>query len=284
MLRNATTSRVQRPLGESTPRVAVVVGSAHGIGRATALRFARQGWAVALADIEADAAGEVRRLIENDGGIAEVYALDATRADEVADVYRSVEESLGVPVAAVNVVGGGGAPAVPLVELADASWVASISSNLYTAFLCSQAAARRMIVGGVNGRIVNVASMNGKIGSPLLGAYSAGKAGVIRLTEVLAKEVGRYGITVNCVCPGIVNTRITEAILERHPEVFVDAFQLPSEADSTEDSVLRSLLRRIPLGRLAEPNDVANVIGFLCSDDAQYVTGEAINVTGGLSA
>ena len=131
--------------------------------------------------------------------------------------------------------------------------------------------AERMVEQGEGGRIVNVSSQAGKLGWPLLGAYSSAKAGVVLLTQVMAKEWGPSGITVNAVCPGTVDTDLL------NPGRFFEALM-----DSAEPGGMAGWLEReVPLGRLQEPHEVASAIAFLCSDDAAYITGEALNVSGG---
>jgi NAD(P)-dependent dehydrogenase (short-subunit alcohol dehydrogenase family) len=146
-----------------------------------------------------------------------------------------------------------------------------VEVNLTGTFLVSRVCAGRMVEHGEGGRIVNVSSQAGKLGWPLLGAYSAAKAAVIALTQVMAREWAASGITVNAVCPGTVDTDLV------NPDDFL--VQLMDVAEP--GGFARWVEREIPLGRLQRSDEVASVIAFLFSDDASYMTGEAVNVTGG---
>lgn len=269
-------------------KVALVTGAARrrGIGRATALRLAAEGADVACLDLAgplpgfpahptagpdelAEAVAEVEAL----GRRALALPADVTDADAVRAAVERATETLG-PVALVANVAGGtgfGLGAGPLLTVPEAEFRAVLDVNLTGTWIVCRETIRRMIDAGIPGRVVNVSSQAGKVGFPLLGAYGAAKAGVILLTRVLAKEVGPSGITVNAVCPGTVDTDL----LNRD-----DAFVRVIEA--TEPGGFEAWLRReIPLGRMERPEEVAAAIAFLMSDDAAYITGEAMNVSGG---
>jgi NAD(P)-dependent dehydrogenase (short-subunit alcohol dehydrogenase family) len=158
----------------------------------------------------------------------------------------------------------------PLLHIAEREWDRVIDVNLKGTWLVSRACAERMLAAGRTGRIVNVSSQAGKRGFPLLGAYCAAKAGVVLLTQVMAQELGPAGITVNAVCPGTVDTDLLNK--DGQFELMIGAL---------EGSLERWIAREIPLGRLQSADDVASAIAFLCSDDAGYITGEALNVSGG---
>jgi NAD(P)-dependent dehydrogenase (short-subunit alcohol dehydrogenase family) len=156
----------------------------------------------------------------------------------------------------------------PLASFAERDWRELFRVNVDGVFFCSQAVLPRMTARR-RGNIVNIASWNGKLGAPNFGAYSATKAAVISLTQALAREVAAIGIRVNAVCPGIVAGTPMRREVERQGQ----AFGLPPSEERA---------RTVPLGRLAEPGDIANAVAFLASDEAAYMTGQAINVTGGL--
>ena len=162
----------------------------------------------------------------------------------------------------------------PIVELSDEDWQVNLDVMASGVFHCSRAAAREMIAQGDGGRIVTVASQAGKLGQPLLGAYCAAKFAAIGLTQVLAHELGPHGITVNAVCPGTVLTPLLDV-----PGGIFDVY--PKLAGITREQYERKLLRTIPLRRFETPEDVAAAVGFLTSDAADYITGEALNVSGG---
>jgi NAD(P)-dependent dehydrogenase (short-subunit alcohol dehydrogenase family) len=241
--------------------VALVTGAASGIGRATARRLALAGCQVVAVDRDADA---LAMMAEEIG--AQKLVVDV--ADEAA-----VEMAFGQAISEHGridyLVNSAGIDHLDRVaECSFADWRRILTVNLDGAFLVCRAAIRHMI-GRRAGRIVNLASWLGKAGMAGHAPYAASKFGIIGLTQSLAKEVAQYGITVNAVCPGPI-----------------DHTRMRAEADA--QSVARGLapaserVKLIPLGRMGEPEDVAGVICFLLSKDAGYMTGQAINVTGGL--
>jgi NAD(P)-dependent dehydrogenase (short-subunit alcohol dehydrogenase family) len=268
-------------------KVALVTGAARrrGIGRATALRLAREGADVACLDIArpyADFPGHgVAGSDELDEVVHEIDAMGrralALRADVSAwsDVHAAVaraHDALGAVDLVCNVAGGAGfgMGLGPLLQIGEREWDRVIDVNLKGTWMVARAAAERMLAAGRGGRIVNVSSQAGKRGFPMLGAYCAAKAGVILLTQVLAQELGPSGITVNAVCPGTVDTDLLNK--DRQFEQMLGAL---------EGDAARWIAREIPLGRLETADEVAAAIAFLCSDDAAYITGEALNVSGG---
>ncbi|HXQ60620.1 MAG TPA: SDR family NAD(P)-dependent oxidoreductase [Acidimicrobiales bacterium] len=260
--------------------VALVTGAARprGIGRATALRLARDGHDVACLDIarpyaEAPAHG-VASADDLESVMAEIEALGrravAVRADvsDEEDVTRAVADAtdaLGTITLVANVAGGSG-PGFgfgPLIAVPAAEFRRVLDVNVTGTWLVSKACAGLMVAAGVGGRICNVSSQAGKRGFPMLGAYCAAKAAVILLTQTMAMELGPSGIAVNAVCPGTVDTELTNSggILQ---EAFGEA-----------------ILRDIPLGRFQSAEEIAAVIGWLLSEDAAAVTGEAVNASAG---
>jgi NAD(P)-dependent dehydrogenase (short-subunit alcohol dehydrogenase family) len=268
-------------------RVALVTGAARrrGIGRATALRLAREGADVACLDIarpyadfpgygvaSGDELEEVVREVEALGRRAVALRADVSRWDEVYAAVASAVDALGRIDFCCNVAGGAamGMGAGPLLQIAEREWDQVIDVNLKGTWMVSRACAERMLAADTGGRIVNVSSQAGKRGFPMLGAYCAAKAGVILLTQVLAHELGASGITVNAVCPGTVDTDLLNK--DRQFEKLVGMM---------EGGTDKWIAREIPLRRLQTADDVASTIAFLCSDDAAYITGEAVNVSGG---
>lgn len=270
-----------------TGKTALVTGAARrrGIGRATALRLAREGADVACLDISrpyaqfpahgvatADELDEVVAEIEALGRRAVGLRADVSRWDEVHVAVDEAEAALGPIGLVANVAGGAslGAGAGPLLQLAEAEWDLVLDVNLKGTWMVSRACAAKMVAAGGGGRIVNVSSQAGKRGFPMLGAYCAAKAGVILLTQVLAAELGPIGITVNAVCPGTVDTDL----LNKDGQLEQALAMMPGGVEGW-------VQREIPLGRLQTADDVAAAIAFLMSDDAAYITGEALNVSGG---
>lgn len=268
-------------------RVALVTGAARrrGIGRATALRLATEGADVACLDIgrpfaefpdyplaASDELDEVVAEIEKLGRRAVAVQADVSSWAEVHAAVAKAADALGTIDLCANVAGGAGfgMGAGPLLQIGEAEWDKVLDVNLKGTWMVSRACAEKMIAGGRGGRIVNVSSQAGKRGFPMLGAYCAAKAGVILLTQVLAAELGPLGITVNAVCPGTVDTDLLNK--DHQMEHMVTAL------GTTWDEWLK---REIPLGRVQQPEDVAAAIAFLMSDDGSYITGEALNVSGG---
>jgi NAD(P)-dependent dehydrogenase (short-subunit alcohol dehydrogenase family) len=247
-------------------KVALVTGAASGIGAATALALAKSGYHVAVADIVAAGAEKTAQEVRKLGRQAEAIVCDVRNKD---DTYRMVEtaaRSLGdvdllVNNAAVVRLG-------PLANFPEQDWRELFRVNVDGVLFCSQAVLPGML-SRRKGNIVNISSWNGKLGAPNFGAYSATKAVVISLTQALAREVASQGIRVNAVCPGI----IADTPMRRQVEQEGQALGLPPSEERA---------KIIPMGRLGRPEDIANAVVFLASEEAAYMTGQAVNVTGGL--
>lgn len=253
-------------------RVAIVTGGGSGIGRGVAERFAKEGAKLALVDLNAEGLEETAALVRAAGSEAECYEADVSQTAAVEGFFAKTVERFGRVDICVNNAGIGNPPA-PIVNMTDEAFDRTIAVNLRGVFLCMRAAGQQMLKQGGGGRIISVASQAGKTGFALLGPYCATKAGVILLTKAMAKEVGASQITVNAVCPGTIDTPLLRGTLD--PILNAQGITLEQWALTTPG------MPPIPLNRIGYPKDVANVITFLASDDADYMTGQAINISGG---
>lgn len=250
-------------------KATVVTGAGAGIGRAIAIALAKQGARVLAADIDAEAAVATARDIASTGGESEGFRTDVSKSSEVAAMVSKAVSTFGSVDILVN--NAGVVSNMRIVDLPEEEWDRVHSVNLRGTFLCNKVAAKQMIAQGRGGRIVNIASEAGKAAYPSLVHYCASKAGVILFTRGLALELAQYGINVNSVCPGNVDTAFFRKSIKDEAKLF----------GVTEEQRLNSTLSIIPLRRLESPEDVANAVVFLCSDEASYITGEDLNVTGG---
>jgi 3-oxoacyl-[acyl-carrier protein] reductase len=232
----------------------LITGAARGIGAEIASTFRSEGAELALLDIDID------RLL-NTSAPLDAIALEVDLADvesTVDVVGRAIDGLGGIDILVNN---AGILKMAPLLEIDPADWDFTFAVNVRAMLVTIQLSAKAMIPNG-HGTIINMASMGGKVGGPNQAHYAASKAAVISLTQVAAKELGPHGITVNCICPGYVLTEMGAA--------------------TRTEAMVQEWSSKSPLGRLAEPSDVANMALFLASDEASYCTGQAMNVTGGM--
>lgn len=250
-------------------RVAIVTGGGQGIGRAIAIELANRGAHVVVADLDVAAAAAVAAEVEMIGRQSLALHVDVSVQCQVEAMVSNVSRRMGHLDILVN---NAGVHAVrPFLDITEQEWDRVLAVNVKGVLFGIQAAARTMIRQG-NGRIVNIASISGKQGNPLSTAYAASKAAVISITRSAALALAPHGITVNAVCPGAVRTAMWERI-------DLDRGRYEGAAPG---EVLKRRAAQVPLGRLAEPDDVARVAAFLSSDGAGYVTGQAVNVCGGV--
>ena len=239
-------------------KVAIVTGAARGIGQAIALKMASEGADLALCDLQqdwlADTAGKVTAL----GRKALCYAVNVSSGDAVTAVVGQIAKDFGKIDILVN--NAGITKDGLVIRMSEADWDAVLDVNLKGTFLFSKTAARFMMKARY-GSIVNIASIVGLIGNAGQCNYSASKGGVVALTKSLAKELASRNIRANAVAPGFIHSKMTEVLPE---------------------DVKKRMWEAIPLGRFGAPEDVANTVVFLASDAAAYVTGQVVNVCGGM--
>ena len=242
-------------------KVALVTGAASGIGRASALAFARAGAKTVIADVVVEGGEETVRMIKAAGGDALFVRVDVSQAAEVETLIQKIVERYGRLDYAHNNAGieGEGAPTADCTE---ENWDRIININLKGVWLCMKYAIPQMLKQG-GGAIVNTASVAGLIGVPGWSAYCAAKGGVVQLTRTAALEYATAGIRVNAVCPGAIRTPMVERIVANRPEV--EAVFIAGE----------------PIGRLGKPEEIAEAVVWLCSDAASFVTGVPLPVDGG---
>lgn len=248
-------------------RKAIVTGGSKGIGAAIARALDRAGAMVAIADLDVMAAQAVVAELENGGFAIEV---DVTKRDSVERAMRKAIDGLGgFDLLCAN---AGVSTMKPAVDITDEEWDFNFDVNARGVFLANQIACRHFLAQKTKGVIVNTASLAAKVGAPLLAHYSASKFAVFGWTQALAREMAPKGIRVNCVCPGFVKTSMQEREIIWEAEL----------RGMTPEAVRAEYISLTPLGRIEEPEDVADVVVFLASEAARFMTGQGINVTGGV--
>jgi len=255
-------------------KVALVTGSSAGIGRQISVRFAREGADIIVNGRNEKAMQDTSQMIEKLGRKAIVVKADVSKSKDVEDMAKQAYDKFGRVDVLVNNAGISGTP-YKMIDLPENEWDAVIGTNLRGTWLVSKAVCKRMLKqqpakdSAVLGKVINISSDAGKAGQPTIGCYSASKAGVIALTQAMARELGPK-ITVNAICPGYIMTNMYNM----------------DEGMAKAAMLLLSNIHgfgEIPMKRMGVPEDVAGVAAFLASRDSDYVTGQAINVCGGIT-
>jgi NAD(P)-dependent dehydrogenase (short-subunit alcohol dehydrogenase family) len=247
-------------MSEFETKVVLVTGAGRGIGRALAVGFARAGASVAANDLAPGGLDKTIEAIRSEGGTAEAYVADVANKMQVQLMVEEVREAFGRIDILIN--NAGVEPHASLLELDEYDWDRTLAVNLKGPFLTMQSVGRVMADEG-GGVVVNVASIAGRShGLKDRAAYVASKTGLIGLTREAARELAAYGVRVNAVCPGVIETEMTAKLRQ-------------------DEAMMARWLADIPQGRLGKPEDVVGMVLFLCSDAAAYVSGQAINVDGG---
>ena len=273
-----------------TGKAALITGAAgkRGIGRAIAVRLAKEGANVVVNDKyvipprEQDSAKDWRGLesvveeIEAFGVNALAVTADLTDAEAVNKMVSKAIDRFGKIDILVNNAGVSGTRGIPVIDLQEKDWNLTLTITLNSTFLCSRSVGKQMVEKGIKGKIINISSINGKVALSGEGAYDVSKFGIIGLTQLLALELAPYEINVNAICPGAIHTDIN---LEHHKRMAqLEGISL----EEAERRYYEPQERLIPLKRQGTTQDIANMAAFLASSEADYITGQAINVNGGL--
>ncbi len=243
-------------------QVAIVTGAARGIGRAIATRLSSEGAAVAIADLQAELAENVAVELRKSGARAMAISLDVTNFENAADAAARVERELGPVSILVN--NAGWDKVEPFIDSVPEIWQRIIAINYIGVLNCCRAIAPLMKTRG-SGKIISISSDAARVGSTGEAVYAGCKAAIIGFSKTLARELARYKINVNVVCPGPTETALLR------------------DAMAGREGVLEAMARGIPFRRLGQPADLAGAVAFFASSDADYVTGQVLSVSGGLT-
>jgi NAD(P)-dependent dehydrogenase (short-subunit alcohol dehydrogenase family) len=252
-------------------KTVIITGGDKGIGRATVLAFAREGANTVIGyHSDLDSANETAQMVEKNGGRFEVVQVDVRIKEDCEKMVDTAVKKFGCLDIAVN--NAGVSTMNWAVDLTEEEWDFNMDVNAKGVFFCCQSEVKQFIKQGNGGKIVNISSIAGKRQAMLLSHYAASKFAVLGFSKSLALEVADKGINVNCVCPGLVRTSMQEREIGWEAKL----------RGMSKEEVIEEYHSAIPLGRLEEPEDTAKLILFLASEDAAYMTGQAINVAGGM--
>ena len=251
-------------------KIALITGAGSGIGSAIAVVLAARGADIIVNDINVESAKKVAEQTRLLGRRTLTTTSDVTASDEVEKMVKKAVQEFGKIDILVNNVGEFG-PRLTILEIEEEEWDRKIRINLKGTYLCTHFVATHMVK-RKNGKIINIASISGKRGAAGSSHYAAAKFGVIGFTQAVAKELAPYGIHVNAVCPGSIDTPMLRRSMTR----------AAISKGKIMENEKRERIESIPLGRIGTPEDVAKVVAFLASSESDYMTGQALNVTGGM--
>ncbi len=248
-------------------KIVIVTGAGNGIGKSIAKMFSEKEAIVCITDINLENAKQTSEECKNK---SYYFKLDVTNKSEVTSVFNNISNTIGNYEILIS---NAGISTMNKIEnLSEKEWDSNINVNAKGVFLTNQEAIIHFKKLRIKGRIVNTASLAAKIGAPLLSHYSASKFAVVGFTQAVARETAKFGIRINSVCPGFVRTSMQEREVKWEAEL----------RSINEQQVVDEYISQTPLGRLEEPEDVAKVVLFLAGTDSDFMTGQAINVTGGV--
>lgn len=251
-------------------KVAFVTGAGSGIGRAISQKLAVEGAYVAVVDVNSSAAEETVTLITNEGRVAKAFRVDVTLKNDLEDVIRLVVDTWGTIDVLVN---NAGTDIKGRIQDYDVkNWERIMDLNLKGVFFGDSGGCKQMLK-QQSGKIINISSIAGKTGETFTSPYCASKFGIIGFTQSIALELGPKNITANVICPGPVETELIRNSIAGTAKL---------NNRSYEEELNAKFLSRTPLGRLAKPEDIANAVSFLSSDEANFITGVSLNVCGGM--
>jgi 3-oxoacyl-[acyl-carrier protein] reductase len=247
-------------MGKLEKRVALITGAASGIGRAIAMKFADEGAWISLIDVDSQQAESLASELRRSGKKAISIKCDVANENQVNQAVEQTKKEFGLLHILVN--NAGISPLMPFEEISKADWDRVMSINLTGPFLMTKASFSHIKKAGLIGRVINIGSLAGQIGGIAVGLhYTAAKGGIMAMTKQLAKLLAPFKATANNIAPGTTDTPLVQ---------------------DWPDEIRLAIIKQIPLGRLATPEDVANAALFIASDDAQFITGATINVNGGM--
>jgi NAD(P)-dependent dehydrogenase (short-subunit alcohol dehydrogenase family) len=252
-------------------KTVLVTGSGHGVGKEVSLRFAESGANVVITDLQRGYLGELENKFMHDKVNYLAVEGDVSSSGDVAEMVEKSCHEFGKIDILIN--NAGVSMTKNMMDLTETDWDSVFNVNVKGTFFMLQTVVKKMVQTGNSGCIINLASIAGQKGRPLFLAYSASKAAVISITKSTALEMAKYNIRVNAVAPGTVDTPMWQDI----------AGEMSRITGSDVSEIEKTWVEKIPLKRLAKPRDIASLILYLCSDKASYITGQIINICGGLS-